>query len=381
MTKTDGLSRLRGDELEKALLGVPGWQPIRRTGRLLGEWRFRAAEDAVGFLLMMAVVAFDHELLPEVHLLRRSVTAVLSDPEQEGVTLRVLALARRLSSLGGKPGAVSIPSTSGAVARVVQALKTIAPPGSAALALQNARGDEYADPVKRALEILVRSEEEVASWVREIEERRIALAHFLPDAAATERLCEAHSPLTLPIRLDRDMSVVVERLNEVLEFLRAAQALSHVAEPEEALQPRPPVAEENPVDALARLRSEDPTGRVAHTLRRLEAMLKRTEDQIPVAEPKATRYRKRLESLPGWEAVQGGTALRGCLAFGSRGVALDFLRLAEELVEREGWRVDLTPEEPAKVRVVIRAEGVELTERDFDAAEALERLAGNREEP
>ncbi len=381
MSKLDGSSRLRGDELMKALLGLPGWRSIRRTGRLLGEWRFRAAEDAVGFLLMMAVLAFDNELLPEVHWLRRSVTAVLSDPEQEGVTLRVLALARRLSSLGGEPGPVSIPSTSGAVARVVQALKSVAPAGFAALALQSARGDEHADPVERALEVLARSEKEVASWVREIEERRVALARFLPDAEAAERLCEAHSPLTLPMRLDRDLSLVAERLNEVLELLRAAQALSDTPQPAETLQPRPPVVAEDPVEALARLRSDEPTGRIADTLRRLEAMLKRTEDQIPVAEPKAARYRKRLESLPGWEAVQGGTALRGVLTFGSREMALDFLRLAEEVVEREGWRVDLSLEEPAQVRVVIRAEGVELTERDFDAAAALERLGGNREEP
>lgn len=264
MGKAGEPSILHGKALQDALRDLPGWRPVRHTGRLLAEWRFREAEDAASFVFAIVAAAFDQAVFPEVHWLARSVTAVLSEPGIGGGTPPVLALARRLSNLGGPPS-----------------------------------------------------------------------PHLIREAP--------------------------EALRGVVAALRPGKA-------------------EEPLAMLARVVAEDPTGRVAQTLRRLQEMLDSTEDLTPVPEPLATLCRKRLASLPGWEVVQGGTVLKGSLSFSSREAALDFIDLGRELVSREAWPVTLSLEEPAAVRVAIRPpQRGELTERDFDAADALERLCGRGE--
>lgn len=88
--------------------------------------------------------------------------------------------------------------------------------------------------------------------------------------------------------------------------------------------------------------------------------------------------RLALEELPDWEPETDGDGLVAEFELRSESQARDFLELATELVEKEGWRVELLAA-GRSVGAIVRPSDVRgLTRRELAAAAALERLYGAR---
>ncbi len=88
--------------------------------------------------------------------------------------------------------------------------------------------------------------------------------------------------------------------------------------------------------------------------------------------------RALLEDLPDWEPEVDGEGLATEFELASGSEAESFLGLAQEIVEREGWRVELAAA-GRFVGAIVRPSDVRgLTKREIAAARVLEQLYGKR---
>ncbi len=88
--------------------------------------------------------------------------------------------------------------------------------------------------------------------------------------------------------------------------------------------------------------------------------------------------RAALEDLPDWEPEVDGEGLATDFEFPSASQAEGFLGLAREIVEREGFRVELAAAGRFVGAVVHPSDVRGLTEQEIVAAKVLEQLYGNR---
>lgn len=94
------MARLTDDELGRALPQLRGWNVANEA--LVRALTFSTFADAMAFANLVADVAEEAAHYPELALAGSTLTLRLRTPEEDGITARDLALARRINALLGR---------------------------------------------------------------------------------------------------------------------------------------------------------------------------------------------------------------------------------------------------------------------------------------